>query len=68
MAKEKQALIKATAIGKANTYQARMTCSTDCPADALGEVSAHAMQELWKYGEDPVDCVIVLSFSAVEAE
>lgn len=42
--------------------QADIECSTDLPADALGEVAAQAINMAWKTGEDPVKFEVVLTF------
>lgn len=38
-------------------------CSTDIPADALGEVCANAMQRAWRTGVDGTEVRLVVEFS-----
>lgn len=49
-------------------FVAKVDCSTDLPADALGEAVALAMQRVWSAGFDPVsdNLVVVVSFEAVD--
>lgn len=60
------ALIRATFCGRGNTYQADIECSTDLPADALGEVVAEVINRAWRSGEDPAGCAVTLVFYAPE--
>lgn len=60
---ERKAIIKATIIGKRNTYSETIESSTDLPPDPIGEVVVEALQKAWEAGEDPVNCVVLLQFS-----
>jgi hypothetical protein len=55
--------IKATIVGKLNTYTAWGETTTDLPADPIGEVVVEVLQKAWTAGEDPVNCVVIIQFS-----
>jgi hypothetical protein len=55
--------IKATVVGKENTYSTFIESSTDLPPDPIGEVVVEAMQKAWTAGEDPTECIVLLQFS-----
>lgn len=42
--------------------EATIECSTDAPAEALGEVTADAMQKAWRTGVDGTAIVLQVSF------
>jgi len=61
-----KALLKITVIGEQNTITHTATSSTDLPADAMGEATADAMQKMWRYGEDPTKCTMVIHFGTID--
>lgn len=62
----RKALVTAVAIGQYNTFVVRDEMTTDLPAENLGELTSRAMLQLWRAGEDPVRCTLVITFGTVE--
>lgn len=57
-----QAIIKATIIGVQNTFLSMIETSTDLPPDPIGKVVVDVLQKAWRAGEDPINCIVVLTF------
>lgn len=49
-------------------FNATITCSTDLPAECIGEVVMLTLQKAWRNGEDPAGCTVVLKFSTAEEQ
>jgi hypothetical protein len=54
--------VHVTAIGKLNTATKNYEMTTDLPAENMGEAVCDMLQLLWKWGEDPAKCTLVITF------
>jgi hypothetical protein len=50
-------------IGAFNEYKVVEEMSTDLADDDMGGLIGDALRYAWKHGEDPVNCVMVMTFA-----